>query len=87
MGFWIYPDEGVVPSICKFNFDQVVASGAPWSTRLEDSVRAFAVAANVFQHELSAFVSRNSRRAAGFAEGFHFRRSDLCKPAPNTPER
>lgn len=87
VGFWIYPDKWVVPSIREYDFNEMIAPGAPWSARFEDGVRAFAVTASVFQHELSAFVSGNSRWAACFAEGFHFRRFNLSNPTPNTPER
>jgi len=87
MGFWVYPDEGVVPTVRKFDFDEVVAPGAPRPTGFEDGVGTYAVTRSAFQHELSALVLGNSRWAACFTEGFHFPRFQVSEPMPNTPER
>lgn len=74
MGFGINPEEGVIPAVCEFDFDQVIASRASRATMFEDRVRAFAVAASTFQHELSPLVPCDSGGTARFAEGSHFRR-------------
>jgi hypothetical protein len=72
VGFWVNPNEGVIPSIRELDLNEVVAPGASWSSCLENRVRALAVAVNVFQQNFSALIPRDSGWAASFAEGFHF---------------
>jgi len=48
-GFWVNPNEGVVPTVCEFDLNEVVATRASWSFRLKNSIRAFAEAIHMFQ--------------------------------------
>jgi hypothetical protein len=87
MGFWVNPNEGVVPFVCEFDLDEVVALGASWSSRLENCIRAFAEAIHMFQQKSSALIPRDSGRAACFAEGSHFLDNELRVLKPITLER
>ena len=49
VGFWVNPNEWVLPSVCELDLNEVVAPGASWSSCLENRVRAFAVAVHMFQ--------------------------------------
>jgi hypothetical protein len=87
MGFWVNPNEGVVPTICEFDLYEVVATRATWSLRLENSIRAFAETIHMFQQKFTTLIPRDSGRAACFAEGSHFLDNELRVQKPITLER
>jgi hypothetical protein len=72
MGFGIYPQEWVFPVVSQFDLHGVIAFRTPGASCFENCVGALTIAVNSLKYEFSAFIPRDSRWRASFAEGSHF---------------